>query len=103
MTTHTEQTAQPEPVTTNPPSQPQGDIAALNAAWVSGPNPIALAEIEVAEEIEAPPPAATRTDSDSFEDHVRMYLREIGTVPLLTWEGEKRLARAMEGGTFCRS
>ncbi|MBV9543936.1 MAG: hypothetical protein JOY61_06125, partial [Chloroflexi bacterium] len=29
-----------------------------------------------------------------------MYLREIGTVHLLTWEGEKRLARAMEAGTY---
>jgi RNA polymerase primary sigma factor len=29
-----------------------------------------------------------------------MYLREIGTVPLLTWAGEKRLARAMEAGTY---
>ena len=29
-----------------------------------------------------------------------MYLREIGTVPLLTWDGEKRLARAMEAGTY---
>jgi RNA polymerase primary sigma factor len=29
-----------------------------------------------------------------------MYLREIGTVPLLTWDGEKRLARAMEAGNY---
>jgi RNA polymerase primary sigma factor len=29
-----------------------------------------------------------------------MYLREIGTVHLLTWEGEKRLARAMEAGNY---
>jgi len=99
VTTDTEQTAPQEPVATNTP-KPETDIVALNAAWVSGPHPAALAEIEVAEEVEAPAPASTRTDSDSFEDHVRMYLREIGTVPLLTWEGEKRLARAMEGGNF---
>ena len=43
---------------------------------------------------------APRSDGEGFEDHVRMYLREIGTVPLLTWEDEKRLARAMEGGTY---
>jgi RNA polymerase primary sigma factor len=29
-----------------------------------------------------------------------MYLREIGTVPLLSWDGEKRLARQMEDGIF---
>src|ERR1700681_785304 len=73
----------------------------LNSAWLTGPHPAALAEIAVPEEIEPPAPAPTRTDGgDAFEDQVRMYLREIGTVPLLTWEGEKRLARAMEAGTF---
>src|SRR6266542_3270928 len=76
------------------------DVASLNAAWLTGPQPAALAELEVPEEIEPPAPTTTRTEGDSFEDHVRMYLREIGTVPLLTWEGEKRLARAMEAGTY---
>jgi RNA polymerase primary sigma factor len=60
-----------------------------------------LVEIEVAEEVEAPTPAPTRTEGgDGFEDHVRMYLREIGTVHLLTWDGEKRLARALEAGAY---
>ena len=76
------------------------DPAILTAAWLSGPHPAALAEIEVAEEIEPPTPVPTRTEGDGFEDHVRMYLREIGTVPLLTWDGEKRLARAMEAGNY---
>jgi len=76
------------------------DPAILTAAWIAGPHPAALAEIEVAEEIEPPTPVHTRTEGDGFEDHVRMYLREIGTVPLLTWDGEKRLARAMEAGNF---
>jgi RNA polymerase primary sigma factor len=39
-------------------------------------------------------------DVEGLEDHVRMYLREIGTVPLLSWDGEKRLARQMEDGLF---
>ena len=69
-----------------------------------GPHPAALAAIEVAEEIEPPAPIPTRTESgDGFEDQVRMYLREIGTVPLLTWDGEKRLARAMEAGTYLQA
>jgi RNA polymerase primary sigma factor len=77
------------------------DTAALASAWITGPQPAALAEIEVAEEIEPPTtPVPARVDGDSFEDHVRMYLREIGTVHLLTWDGEKRLARAMEAGTY---
>src|SRR4051794_13732328 len=37
-------------------------------------------------------------EHEGLEDHVRMHLREIGTVPLLSWEGEKRLARRMEEG-----
>jgi len=76
------------------------DPAILTAAWMAGPHPAALAEIEVAEEIEPPTSVPSRTEGDGFEDHVRMYLREIGTVPLLTWDGEKRLARAMEAGNF---
>jgi RNA polymerase primary sigma factor len=77
------------------------DPVMLNTAWVTGPHPAALAEIEVPEEVEPPTPAPTRTEGgDGFEDHVRMYLREIGTVHLLTWDGEKRLARAMEAGTY---
>ena len=73
----------------------------LNTAWLTGPQPAALAEIEVAEELEPPTVVPTRADTgDGYEDHVRMYLREIGTVHLLTWEGEKRLARAMEAGNY---
>jgi RNA polymerase primary sigma factor len=85
--------------TTNPPVE--ADPTVVNAAWLTGPHPAALAEIEVAEEIEPPTPVPTRTETgDGYEDHVRMYLREIGTVHLLTWDGEKRLARAMEAGTY---
>jgi RNA polymerase primary sigma factor len=39
-------------------------------------------------------------EQDGLEDHVRVYLREIGLVPLLSWEGEKRLARQMEDGAY---
>ena len=37
-------------------------------------------------------------DHEIVDDSVRMYLREIGRVPLLTWEGEKHLAMQMEAG-----
>jgi RNA polymerase primary sigma factor len=77
------------------------DSATLNTVWLTGPQAAALAEIEVAEELEPPTVVPTRSEAgDGYEDHVRMYLREIGTVHLLTWDGEKRLARAMEAGTY---
>jgi RNA polymerase primary sigma factor len=45
-------------------------------------------------------PLAQGADLDGVDDHVRMYLREIGLVPLLTWEDEKNLARRMEEGAY---
>jgi RNA polymerase primary sigma factor len=79
----------------------ENNPAVLSSAWITRPHPVALAEIEVPEEIEAPSSVPTRTEGgDGYEDHIRMYLREIGTVHLLTWDGEKRLARAMEAGNY---
>ena len=50
---------------------------------------------------EAAPEVIVRPeDTEGLEDHVRMYLREIGLVPLLSWAGEKRLARRMEEGAY---
>jgi len=61
------------------------DTTTLNTAWLTGPQVAALAEIEVAEELEPPTVVPTRSETgDGYEDHVRMYLREIGTVHLLT-------------------
>ncbi len=103
MTTRSQAKAHDKPQkTVDPPdaSEVIKDPAILTSAWIAGPHPAALAEIEVAEEIEPPTPVPTRIEGDGFEDHVRMYLREIGTVPLLTWDGEKRLARAMEAGNY---
>ena len=34
----------------------------------------------------------------NVDDHVRMYLKEIGKVPLLSWEEENDLAQRMEAG-----
>ena len=46
--------------------------------------------------------ATTETGSASLDDPVRMYLREIGRVALLTGEREVELARAMERGEYLR-
>ena len=62
-----------------------------------GPPPSWLSSLESDQEVEA---AARVDEHEGLEDHVRMYLREIGTVPLLSWEGEKRLARKMEEGSY---
>src|SRR5215468_2442883 len=40
----------------------------------------------------------TQDYSDKTNDPVRMYLREMGTVPLLTREGEIELAKRIERG-----
>src|SRR5262249_52383628 len=58
------------------------------------------AEAELEAEPESGRAAPTAADIEGLEDHVRMYLREIGLVPLLKWEDEKRLARQMEEGEY---
>ena len=43
----------------------------------------------------------TRLDEqEGLEDHVRLYLREIGLVHLLTWDEEKRLSRQIEDSNY---
>ena len=74
---------------------------ALNAAWIVRPEPGRAGRARGRRGDRATVARSRRaSDGEGFEDHVRMYLREIGTVPLLTWDDEKRLARAMEGGTY---
>lgn len=46
----------------------------------------------------APETDATMTDQEAIDDPVRMYLREIGKVRLLTAKDERGLARKMEEG-----
>jgi RNA polymerase primary sigma factor len=57
--------------------------------------------LSVGVEREQPADSGAASDEhDGLEDYVRMYLREIGTVPLLSWDDEKRLARQMEDGAY---
>ncbi len=52
-----------------------------------------LEEISDNSEVEIPPGLLEKTN-----DPVRMYLREMGTVPLLTREGEVEIAKRIERG-----
>jgi RNA polymerase primary sigma factor len=57
-------------------------------------------ELEEIEREATAAPVARADEPEGLEDHVRIYLREIGMVPLLSWDGEKQLARQMEEGSF---
>ncbi len=67
------------------------DVTVEPEEWDSEVEPTALVE----EEVEAVP---LEELEEGIEDPVRMYLREIGKVPLLSADDEKRLARQMEEG-----
>ncbi len=76
------------------PDSLAGVILSGRSSMVLLPEPSAadLAHIEMEEQ---------RTpDVEGIEDHVRMYLRDIGKVRLLSWAGEKDLARSMEEGKY---
>jgi RNA polymerase primary sigma factor len=65
------------------------------AGVLDEPTTVELELLEAEPETEAP---ARAGEVEGLEDHIRVYLREIGRVHLLKWEDEKRLARAMEEG-----
>ena len=51
-----------------------------------------------AEEGREQKPDTAAESLEKTDDPVRMYLREMGTVPLLTWPGEVEIAKRMEKG-----
>ena len=65
-----------------------GAVAA--EVWAEGPTPDEIEDDELEKE------AVPLEEQDGLDDPVRMYLREIGRVYLLSGPDEKRLARSME-------
>jgi RNA polymerase primary sigma factor len=73
----------------------------LRGGEEEGPSkPAAKAESEETDSV-APAPSAARTSDDEYfksNDPVRMYLRKMGSVALLTREGEVEIAKRIEEG-----
>jgi len=81
--------------------------AAISDDEAPPPRVGARGTIEIAEwgeepdKLDEPEPEVTDVElEEGIDDPVRMYLREIGKVSLLTADDEKRLARAMEEGDY---
>jgi RNA polymerase primary sigma factor len=62
------------------------------------PEIVAVAKEEVAEDDEAPAGNISESSVSRTDDPVRMYLREMGTVELLSREGEIAIAKRIEAG-----
>ena len=72
------------------------------APWMEEPDTWAIPKLEEEPDLELGT-GLELEEQEGIEDPVRMYLREIGKVYLLTAEDEKRLARRMEERKFIKA
>lgn len=88
--------ARPERPRLTPRAAPRTGVARRQRDSADWEEPSPGATLATAASGGAPP------EGEPSEDHVRVYLREIGAVPLLTSEGEMRLSRMREADAYVR-
>ena len=79
-------------------SKSPGDGTAANEPAAANENEQSEAEGEAEEESETPTKTIGDEDLGRTDDPVRMYLREMGTIELLSREGEIEIAKRIESG-----
>ncbi len=79
-------------------SKSPGDSTAANEPAAANENEQSEAEGEAEEESETPTKTIGDEDLGRTDDPVRMYLREMGTIELLSREGEIEIAKRIESG-----
>ena len=86
------------------PEEEEGEPAhKLDRIWqVSKPLGVAEWHEMPKLEIESEPALGTGLELEAIDDPVRMYLREIGRVPLLTAAQEKSLSRSIDAGRYLK-
>jgi len=88
-----------EPLPQEPEGVPVDQEEAEEEPWAEEAGPLnAVGEEPIVEEASLVPEELDATEI--IDDPVRMYLREIGRVTLLTAQDERRLAQAMENGNY---